>query len=268
MQDWPSSQEGGLEPFLFEVFATRQNPAESASPRLGLLVPDPADPSGWRWHDAADLGPDITIELPAGTVLRIQTEDESDMARITAQLGAATLVETRMDDEEYPFLMHLDVPVPAGTTTLDVRAEGIVAESGTVPCHLEILGEFGILAPDGFSPGYNDGNFYVELRAAVLPAGVSIVEPQLLIERTSYDTGLGLLPLGAAEQHWSSRWDGGTPPSLIQAVSPSFELPLGADIVLYSKLDQVGVVGNVSDSLDVGLRLVADDPAVSLIYRK
>jgi probable HAF family extracellular repeat protein len=122
----------GETPRLFTMFATKEDPSAEKSPLVGVLVPDDTDPSGYLWHDYDTLLPDSTIEVEAGSILRIQAEDQTWMRRIVAKFGEESFNKDTMDESEDPFLMHLEIPMPEEASpdpiVLSVTAEGYAAQ--------------------------------------------------------------------------------------------------------------------------------------------
>ena len=123
---------GGMPPGLRLPFATREDPAAAPSPLFGLLVPDEAEPSGYKGYDYDTLDQNTIIEVETGKVLRLQAEDQTFMRRIVARFDGRTFTKTTQDNDEYPFLMHLEIPVtnePSDDPVLlDAMAEGLIAK--------------------------------------------------------------------------------------------------------------------------------------------
>ena len=155
--------------------------------------------------------------------------------------------------------------------------DGTEVRDGSLTCHLEVSGEIDISGPlttTGWT-GWNASNAYYSMRlfAAAVPDGFSLVPP--LYGRMEgpvhvFDAGLERLT-----DFWVA-WGSSTqvlPVLSPSGVSSSFDLPIGGKVVLYN--DRLNFeVNNGNDALSmfmdtlVDVKLVPDQPGVTLIYRK
>jgi hypothetical protein len=138
------------------------------------------------------------------------------------------------------------------------RADGTLITSGTIPCHLEVTGNW---VYDG-NQSDNLVGLDIEFRAAQLPEGTSIVDPHLPFDDKEYvEEELSLSVLGEINLL-------GMAPS---PVSSTFDLSVTGSVVLYSENGSFGIIENSTGNLSAVYKLICDDPdnsGTKIVYRK